>query len=452
MTLAQKIVSLREKTNMTQKELAQKIGVSTGIIAEWESEESIPTLTDISKLSEVFSVSTDVLIKETEALDDADTVPEGDKGKKSKKNEKTSKKPLFMQIWFWIVISVALAAVVLATILLLNDEVKPKIDEEGNPIFVELTDEVYTNADEYLGYYVNVKGKVFQNLGDNGETKGVHVWIDPDNCEQNLMIHYTTDESLKDGDYIICTGYIKEIYSYTNAYGTELTVPLIYSTDLRSATYIEVMSPTVETISLDNLIYQHFGCSIAINKVEFAENETRLYLTAINNSNATMYVDTDASVIIQNGKQYNSKINYMADYEVIPYSLRKGTTASGVVVFSAVGNGEFEYTIEIHSDDVDGKYDSVTFKISKEASSVVVPTAIGTYCRSGYILDIYSDGTLYLNYGGQYTDLSGIWSQSGNTICYSVWSVDGFVWNNPFYDTVYDGGINFLGDYYSRVG
>ena len=292
------------------------------------------------------------------------------------REEKTpheGKKPIFKQVWFWIAIVVVIAAAVTTIILLLNRDVKPKVDENGQPMFVELTDEVYTNADKYLGYYVNIKGKVFQNLGDSGEVKGVQVWIDPDNCEQNLMIHYTTEGSFKDGDYVICTGYIKEIHTYTNTYGTELSVPLVYSTDLRSASYIEVMAPTVSTIIPENLTYEQYGYSITIDKVEFAENETRLYLTATNNGKATWYVDVDASAIIQNGKQFNSEKNYDANYEEVPYNLSKGISASGIVTFPAVGDGDFEYVLEMHSDDFDERFENVVFKISKDISSTFVP-------------------------------------------------------------------------------
>ena len=285
----------------------------------------------------------------------------------------TNKNSLFKRAWFWAVIAVIVIAAAITVTLLLNREVDPKLDANGNPVFVELTDVVYTNADEYLGYYVNVKGKVFQNLGDNGEVKGIQVWIDPDNCEQNLMIHYTTDGSYKDGDYVICTGYIKEIHTYTNTYGAKLSVPLIYSTDLRSASYIEVMAPTVSTITPENLTYEKYGYSITVDKIEFAENETRLYITASNNGSATMYVDADSSVIIQDGNQYNSKTNYEAGYEEVPYNLSKGTTVSGIVAFPAIANGEFEYVIEIHSDNFDERFETITFKISKEMSSVFVP-------------------------------------------------------------------------------
>lgn len=40
MALGSKIQSLRESQDLTQKELASAVGVTTGIIAEWEADEA----------------------------------------------------------------------------------------------------------------------------------------------------------------------------------------------------------------------------------------------------------------------------------------------------------------------------------------------------------------------------------------------------------------------------
>lgn len=78
------------------------------------------------------------------------------------------------------------------------------------------------------------------------------------------------------------------------------------------------------------------------------------------------------------------------------------------------------------------------------------PSAVGTYRMSNRTLTINADGTLYLSYNGEYMDIEGNWTQSKNIIYYNVWNIDGFEWNNPFEDEVYDNGINFLGEYYTR--
>ena len=62
MTLGNKLQSLRESQGLSQKELANLIGVTTGIVAEWEADENTPGLTDLSRLSKALNVSSDVLL------------------------------------------------------------------------------------------------------------------------------------------------------------------------------------------------------------------------------------------------------------------------------------------------------------------------------------------------------------------------------------------------------
>ncbi len=69
MILADKIIELRKKAGMTQDELAEKLGVSRQSISKWEGALSTPDLERILKLSEIFSVSTDVLLKDELTLE-----------------------------------------------------------------------------------------------------------------------------------------------------------------------------------------------------------------------------------------------------------------------------------------------------------------------------------------------------------------------------------------------
>lgn len=64
MILADKIIELRKKSGMSQEELADKLGVSRQSVSKWESAQSTPDLSRILKLGEIFSVSTDVLLKD----------------------------------------------------------------------------------------------------------------------------------------------------------------------------------------------------------------------------------------------------------------------------------------------------------------------------------------------------------------------------------------------------
>jgi len=301
------------------------------------------------------------------------TTVEAEAFEKSNSSKDNVDKSVLKKWWFWVVVGVVLVSLILGTILLVNRDTKPKLDKDGNPVFVELTNEVYTNASKYKGYHINIKGKVFQVMGDNGETKGIQIWLDPETCEQNLMLYYSTDVEVKQGDYISCSGYIDSVTKYKNAYDAELQVPLVFSSDLKLATYIDVVAPTLESIMPENLKKESHGYTVSVDKVEFSEKETRVYVSVSNNGKATLYVGD--SVIIQDGKQYKSTTNYDANYDEIHYKIIKGASSAGIVVFPAINPADFELSFDVHSDDFDENLGEYAFEISKENSTVKKPEA-----------------------------------------------------------------------------
>lgn len=64
MMLAEKIAELRKKNGWSQEELAGKLHVSRQSVSKWESGQSAPDMARLLLLSEVFDVSTDVLLKD----------------------------------------------------------------------------------------------------------------------------------------------------------------------------------------------------------------------------------------------------------------------------------------------------------------------------------------------------------------------------------------------------
>lgn len=71
MILADKIITLRKRNGWSQEELAELIGVSRQSISKYEGAQAVPDMDKLLKLSRVFGVSTDLLIKDDMELDDA---------------------------------------------------------------------------------------------------------------------------------------------------------------------------------------------------------------------------------------------------------------------------------------------------------------------------------------------------------------------------------------------
>ncbi len=64
MILADKVIMLRKQNGWSQEELAERLNISRQSVSKWESGAAIPDLDKIIKLSTLFGVSTDYLLKE----------------------------------------------------------------------------------------------------------------------------------------------------------------------------------------------------------------------------------------------------------------------------------------------------------------------------------------------------------------------------------------------------
>ncbi|MBO7401489.1 MAG: helix-turn-helix transcriptional regulator [Lachnospiraceae bacterium] len=64
MILADKIINERKKNGWSQEDLAEKLSVSRQSISIWEGAQSIPDISKIIKMAEIFGVSTDYLLKD----------------------------------------------------------------------------------------------------------------------------------------------------------------------------------------------------------------------------------------------------------------------------------------------------------------------------------------------------------------------------------------------------
>ena len=68
MILADKIIELRKRNGWSQEELADRLDVSRQSVSKWEGALSVPDMNKILKLSEIFGVSTDILLKDELSL------------------------------------------------------------------------------------------------------------------------------------------------------------------------------------------------------------------------------------------------------------------------------------------------------------------------------------------------------------------------------------------------
>ncbi|MBR6233943.1 MAG: helix-turn-helix transcriptional regulator [Erysipelotrichaceae bacterium] len=74
MILADKIIELRKRNGWSQEELADRLDVSRQSVSKWEGALSVPDMNKILKLSEIFGVSTDILLKDELSLSGTEVI------------------------------------------------------------------------------------------------------------------------------------------------------------------------------------------------------------------------------------------------------------------------------------------------------------------------------------------------------------------------------------------
>jgi len=70
MTVGEKIQFYRKKIGLSQEELGQKMLVSRQTVSLWEMDKTLPTVDNLIRLKEIFSVSIDGILSETEPIEE----------------------------------------------------------------------------------------------------------------------------------------------------------------------------------------------------------------------------------------------------------------------------------------------------------------------------------------------------------------------------------------------
>ena len=77
MTVGEKIQYYRKSIGLSQEELGQKILVSRQTVSLWEMDKTLPTVDNLLRLKEAFSVSIDDILSEAEPITENTNEPKG---------------------------------------------------------------------------------------------------------------------------------------------------------------------------------------------------------------------------------------------------------------------------------------------------------------------------------------------------------------------------------------
>lgn len=220
--------------------------------------------------------------------------------------------------------------------------------------------ELVSDPNSYKGAQVVIVGKVFDVQQD---AKGTYfqMWADPKNDNWNTLVAVADPTlQLKEGDYVRVAGAVKQNYTGKNAFGAEVSAPVIVASGVTPTTALAAASPAIATDGRAS--YTVSGITTTVRKVEFAADETRVYVTVVNNSDAPFNLYTSSVRAVSGGVQVDS--TYTGDgYPELADSIDSGARSSGVIVFDHMDpSAPLKLTFEGYSEDSNiGDYGSVKF-------------------------------------------------------------------------------------------
>lgn len=227
--------------------------------------------------------------------------------------------------------------------------------------------DLYTTPKKFKDKYVTLTGEIFSTPEVDDGIIAFQMWQDPVKIENNTVVavRKTGNEDLASGDYVRITGYVNGEYRGENMLGGVVIAPSIVAEEIEKIDYITAVSPTLKEVAVNQTYSSNVsGVTISIEKVQFAKDETRLYMTVSNQSNESYHFYSFNQKIVQNGTQYEESSNYNADYPEINSEILPSVTSSGIITFKAMNQSSFKLVGEGSSNNYSIDRDHFTFEVT----------------------------------------------------------------------------------------
>ncbi len=229
-----------------------------------------------------------------------------------------------------------------------NDELVPLSAEESQKLFI--------TPKEYLSHCVTLYGKIFAGPDYYENVFQLMLYGDPQNYGKMFYVYYNTgeeafDQGLQQGDVIKITGILDNAVDKDGNFVDMPFVPVIGAKSIEKVDYTEAFSKALKTAEKTQSKTQ-YGYQIKIDRVEFAESETRVYMTVVNQGSGEFSVGTYGAKMIKDGVQYETQSNFTANYPQLSSDIVPGVKSEGVLTFPGLPdlNGSVRFIFDTYAD------------------------------------------------------------------------------------------------------
>lgn len=241
------------------------------------------------------------------------------------------------------------------------------------------SNEIFTNEnygrlssdpESYVGARVEVIGSLLSAPEFQDGQMAFQMFADPENMEWNTVVVSEGDVEPEAEDYVRVLGTVEGSFEGENAFGASVVAPRIAASEVEIVSAAEALDPAQKTLQLSDT-QEDQGFSITLNKLEFAENTTRVYVTAENGTGDPVSFYGFDSKIIQGTKQLDQEEPFEYDLAEPQSDLSPGVQTEGALVFGPVDPSQpFQIQFEWYSENFNITANPIVFEVDgNEVSS-----------------------------------------------------------------------------------
>lgn len=192
--------------------------------------------------------------------------------------------------------------------------------------------ELFSDPDAHKGAAVNVTGQILGAPEQDSGQVYFQMFADPENVEWNTVVAGDDPGDLAADDYVRVRGSVQGSFEGENAFGSKVLAVAVEEASIEEIEPMEAVDPTRKTFTVGRTDTDQ-GFSVTVEKIEFAKNSTRVYVTARNNTGrrADFYL-FDAG-IVQGSTQIDQETPFEYEVEEPQENLQPGVVTNGVVSF-----------------------------------------------------------------------------------------------------------------------
>lgn len=228
----------------------------------------------------------------------------------------------------------------------------------------------FADSSNHKGESVIFKGQIFNEFSEGEDKVYFQLHQDVENYSDSIAFQVpdSLDVTLKSDDFVTVKGYILGELVFENLLGGKVGSPIVYATDIQVGSYSDIIAAPIKTIEVGKSITQN-DFSITVDKIEFSDYDTRLFVSAENNNANKVSFYTFNMTLVIDGKNYKEDSNYFANYDEVDSELQPGTKTDGIVAFTKIDPtnlGDIKLVIDSpYSDDWEIEFTDYIFEFSE---------------------------------------------------------------------------------------